>query len=569
MSCDAKSLFSLIIPIVLVAACGASVRPFPNRPPMTADPDQRPFAGTPEEYESPFAWDAANQTVFRPIARFFAVDPAGRAVNVNAMDEVPDSSWFVNRDWAAFTPERASLGACEGVEPLDPAGPWTITEAKPDGYNAGFFIEDASGRKFLVKVDGTRERERPTAADVIGSLMYHAAGYHTSCNGIAYVTDDIFRIEEGAEAEDEHGRERPMTREDIETVLSKATRSGDRYRFSYSLFLEGRPLGPFTYSGTRDDDPNDVVPHEDRRDLRGMMVLASWLNHFDSREQNSMSMWIETPDGSGRGYVRHNMIDFGDSFGSLWAWDGISRQLGHAYYLDVPYMAEDFVTLGIRQRPWDRARRNWTGIFGYYDVERFEPESWRSGYPNPAFVRAQEDDAAWMARRIARFRDDHVRAMVARGQFSNPAHGRELARILVGRRDRILYRWLGKLSSLTEPEVQVRENGAELCLLDLGLHADLAAPEGRHYAGRAWWGRGDLDEVAIDRVTIRGDQACVALASHPRASRSTPYYVIIDLTQRGRDRLEDYPARVHLYDLGDSVFRVVGLERPENDDGDL
>jgi hypothetical protein len=565
MRSEAKKLVTLFAMLWFVTSCGAGLRPFPNRPPMTRDPDQQPFRAELEEYESPFAWDAADQTVFRPISRFFAVDPAGRSVNVNAMDEVPDSSWFTNRDYASFTPEHAASGACAEHPPLDPAGPWEITEAKPNGFNAGFFIEDSLGRKFLVKVDGNVEPERPTAGDVMGALFYHAAGYYTPCYGIVYVTPEVFRIADDAEVEDDSGRERPMTQEDIETVLGKATRGqGGRYRFSYSLFLEGRPLGPFSYAGTRDDDPNDVVDHEDRRDLRGMYVLASWMNHFDSREQNTMSMWIETEDG--RGYVRHNMMDFGDSFGSLWAWDGISRRLGHAYYLDIPYMAEDFVTLGMIERPWDEARRNPAGIFGYFDVESFDPELWRTGYPNPAFVRMQEDDAAWMARKIARFRDEHVRAIVEQGRFTNPAHSQELTRVMIGRRDRLLRRWLGELSSLAEPRVAPGSEGAELCMTDLGLHARLAAAEGRRYTARAWRGRGGLEQVGVPRAVIRGDQVCMPLPSHERASARTPYYLIVDVTQHGRDRREAVPARVHLYDLGGSDFRVVGLERPDDDD---
>src|SRR5687768_18153208 len=62
------------------AACGGETR-FPLREPLWRDPDQVPFVGEPEEYVSPFGWDAADQMVFRPVARFFAVDPAGRALN--------------------------------------------------------------------------------------------------------------------------------------------------------------------------------------------------------------------------------------------------------------------------------------------------------------------------------------------------------------------------------------------------------------------------------------------------------------------------------------------------------
>ena len=63
---------------LLVVGCATAPR-FPLREPIWRDEDERPFAPAPAEYESPFAWDAANQTVFRPLARVFAVDPAGQA----------------------------------------------------------------------------------------------------------------------------------------------------------------------------------------------------------------------------------------------------------------------------------------------------------------------------------------------------------------------------------------------------------------------------------------------------------------------------------------------------------
>ena len=39
----------------------------------------------------------------------------------------------------------------------------------------------------------------------------------------------------------------------------------------------------------------------------------------------------------------------------------------------------------------------------------FEPDDWKPGYPNPAFSRMKEQDAAWMARIIAEFSDEHLR----------------------------------------------------------------------------------------------------------------------------------------------------------------
>src|SRR5205814_5070581 len=140
----------------------------------------------------------------------------------------------------------------------------------------------------------------------------------------------------------------------IDDVLKRAPRwPGDRFRAVVSLLLPGEPIGPFRYFGVRSDERNDIVPHEDRRDLRGSYILAAWINHFDAREQNSLDTWIKVA-GQG-GYVRHNLLDWGDSLGSLWPWDELSRRLGSSYYFDVGHVLVDFLTLGVITRPWDRA----------------------------------------------------------------------------------------------------------------------------------------------------------------------------------------------------------------------
>lgn len=549
----------------VAVGCGGGLRQFPLEEPLWDDPDRRPVPGPPQEYESPFAWDAADQTIFRPVSRFFAVDPAGEAVNVNAMDEVPDSSWFTNRvGMAEVTEEALERGPCpERV--LDPQeGPWTVTDAKPNGANPGFIIEDPDGRKWLLKFDGLDQPERATAADVIGSRIYWAAGYYAPCNLVVFFDRSVLRIDPEAEAENAEGEDVPMRQEHVETVLAAGVRDGDgRYRASASLFLEGKPLGPWRYQGTRDDDPNDVVAHEDRRDLRGMYVLASWLNHFDSREQNTLATWIEGDDG--RGHVRHNLIDFGDSFGSIWEYEGITRRLGHAYYLDIPYLAEDFVTLGLIERPWDDPEYGAAGrVFAYYDVDSFVPDRWRAGYPNPAFGRMSERDAAWMARIIARIDDETLATLVEQGRIQSDVAREELMRILRGRREKILRRWFQEVSPLAHPRIVERGGQAELCMEDLAVTGGVAPPEQRWYAGRAYLGE-SLTRAPLEGLRATGDpdaHVCAPLPEVPGASPQGPRYLIVDVAGLTGREDERNPARVHLYHLGGEQYRIVGLERP-------
>ncbi|MEM9072949.1 MAG: hypothetical protein AAGE52_30860 [Myxococcota bacterium] len=569
MNSEAR-LKNAVTPLValLLLSCASEIRRFPLDEPMWRDEeDFRTFTPMPEEYFSPFAWDGADQMLFRPMSRFFQVDPARESVNVNAMDEVPDSSWFTNRlSRQRMTTEEIVRGSCEG-DPLDDnVAPWTITSAKPNGANPGFIMEDAQGRKFLLKFDGLQQPERATAADIMGSRMYYAAGYFAPCNRLVFFNREILEIADDAEVE-VLGDKRPMTWEMLEPMFARAPRLPDgRMRAASSQFLPGRPIGPWRYESTRDDDPNDVIPHEDRRELRGGYVIASWINHFDAREQNTLSMWIA--EENGRGHVRHNYIDFGDSFGSLWAWDGISRRLGHASYFDIRTLMVDFVTLGILPRPWNKMRYGPAGeTLGYFDDWYFEPDQWEPGYPNPAFLKASEHDNAWMGRILANLTPEHIEAIVNEAKVTNELTHNELVRILQGRHRRILRRWLGRLSPLTWPVLEEREDGVRLCLRDLAVSTDLIEWENRPYWARAWRhaGGNDLEPVEVTGLSRQHpDRVCAPLPSTD-ASESDPAYWIVDVAgQWGAEDDDALPARVHLYQLGPRRYRIVGLERPDH-----
>ena len=263
------SLGLLGIVLITLVGCGSGLRPFPLTEPLIEDLDREHVDEQPESYYSPFGWDAVDQTVFRPITRVFAVDPAGPAINVNALDEVPNSSWFQNRIGVEeFTVEQARQGACPENR-IDTSGPWLVTAAKPDGANPGFIIQAADGRRYMMKFDGLLQPERATTADVFGSRLYHAVGFHSPCNFIVFFDRDQLEMDPEAEVANIYGEDEPMASEDVEKVLAAAVVLPDgRFRASVSLFLDGRPLGPWRYQGTRSDDPNDVIDHQERRELR-------------------------------------------------------------------------------------------------------------------------------------------------------------------------------------------------------------------------------------------------------------------------------------------------------------
>jgi hypothetical protein len=219
--------------------------------------------------------------------------------------------------------------------------------------------------------------------------------------------------------------------------------------------------------------------------------------------------------------------------------------------------------MGFIRRPWDGARFGESGtVFGYFDVERFEADSWRPGYPNPAFMRMTERDAAWMTRIVAQFSDERLAAVVAAARFQDLYLEAELLRIMRGRRDRILSRYFSRLSPLVRPLVVRREDHALLCLRDLAVSSGVTPRSSRTYSSHAYSDLGGTPAPA--RVATRpGAFVCATLPHAAGASKRAPAYWVIDVHARTAAAEPPGPARVHLYQLGPAEYRVVGLERPE------
>ncbi len=542
--------------IAALGACAADARRFPVREPLLVDDDAVPFAPKPAKFVSPEIWDTVDNILFEPLVSTLKVEAIPRAKNATALDEVADSSWFQNRvdallaqgaagDQAAWT-----RGPCDQAPP-DPAGPWTVIGGKPNGANPGFMIEHASGRRFLFKLDGGREGERPGAADVIGSRLYYVAGYYAPCNRIAFLDPKDIALSPTATAEDFVGDKIPFTRELLDKALARGLRTPDgKLRGGLSELLSGKPIGPWTDFGTRPDDPNDVIPHEHRRELRGSYVLAALLSHYDAREQNSLDVWLAESKDSDRGHVRHYMLDFGDCFGSLSASDRVSRRRSHAYELEWPVAAVELVTLGFLPRPWRDPHYGPAGTtLGYYAAEPFDPERFRTAYPYGPLSRVTEADAAWGARVLARVPVPALRAIVAEAHLSDATVVAALTEALLGRRDKLLRRFLGKLSPLAKPRVERLDGGAwQLCLSDAWVEAGLGTAAQRPLQGNLV-GSATALPVTASGAGVRKADSCLRLPSSP-----PPYAIAV--VKSG----PEHPLRVHLA-AKDGGYLVVGVER--------
>ena len=399
--------------------------------PVQIDPDRQPIE-SPEERALSDYYDYVENGMLK------VGTLGGQAHNVNTLDEVPRSSWYTPRHYH----ERLSIDALrQGPRSgPPPTPPFRVVDDKSEGKAVGFWVEDANGSRYLFKADPQGAPELTTGAEAVGTHIFYALGYHVPQNTVVEFSREDLTAEEGVTYRDMQGNEHPLDAARLDELmeLMPPTPSGQR-RALASKFLEGTPLGPFRYYGTRPDDPNDLFPHEHRRELRGMRVFAAWINHDDSRSVNTFDAFIETENGDG--YVRHNLIDFGTIFGggpqgAKEAW------VGNEHIVDAGTILKSAVSLGFAGRPWRRADTPDLRGVGHFEAEYFDPEAWRPQYRNPAFRNMDADDAFWAAKQVAHFTEEEIRALVETGQYSNPESVNYLTQTLVTRRDKIARAYL-------------------------------------------------------------------------------------------------------------------------------
>jgi hypothetical protein len=374
----------------------------------------------------------------------YKTPPATPSLGVNTLGEVPDSSWFTNRP--TLTVEEMQRGArIHG----GPQPPFTVVAAKTEGVTPGFRIKDGRGLTYFIKVDPPKNPEMATSADVMGALFLYAAGYNVPENYILLAHRGDFRLSEKATFTALSGKKHPMAHSQLEKILDAVPVESDgRIRLMASLSLSGRIIGPFRYQYTRSDDPNDLVPHDRRRDLRGLEVLFAWLNHTDAKGDNSLDS-IEGKESEAR--IVHYLLDFGDAFGSD---SDITKDPRHGQEFWLPMSREQAnraMTLGFHPTSWEKARYpHQLPAVGNFTATGFDPLTWKPNYPNPAFLEMTPQDAYWGTKRVMAFSNEDIRAIVEQGEFSNPSVTDYITKVLIARRDFIGKAWFSRIAPLED-----------------------------------------------------------------------------------------------------------------------
>ena len=476
--------------------------------------------------------------------------PGSRAENINTIDEVPDSSWFTNRILAKpLSIEEAVRGPLTGNGPAP--GTLTVIRAKSEGAAPGFTLRDTAGVTWFIEFDPPSNPEASSAAAVVAMRIFWALGYNQAEYYISRLSREQLQIDKSATFTPPSGKERPMTFKDIEPMLEKAARYSDgSYRYLASRLLPGKILGGFKYYGTRPDDPNDIYPHEQRRELRGLKVFAAWTNLVDVKALNTMDTLIAE---NGQSRVRHWLLDVGSTFGI-----GANGQHdwtdGYEYFFEGDKTLKRIVTFGLYLQPWQTTKYEKNRSIGIFEGDKFDPLEWKSRVPAAALLRARDDDAFWAARRVMAFSDDMIRALAKTGKYSDPKAEKLLADVLIKRRDKIGQTYFTRINPLVNFSL---DSSGALKFENAATHAGVAKAQPEYRA--AWFVLNNTTGVSspLGETSSTTEQ----IAAPSGLPQSAAAYVVAEV----RAVTSPYPpwarpVRVTFHRT-DSGWKLVGLDR--------
>ncbi len=544
-------LMALAFTVALLGALMAQDRKFYPDDPLWSDDDMLDVPDEPAEVELSDIYDR-----FGHIGIDHGSQDLTEAHNVNTVDELPDNSWFTNRHARTrMSIEELVRGPNTGDGPQGKV-PWEIFRSKSQGLTPGFQIVDSTGERYVIKFDPLDVPELASGAEVIATKLFYAIGYNTPENYIVTVRPEDFVIQPGTTLEDEFGDARPLTEARFQRVLRRVPRLADgSLRVTASKYIEGRPLGPFRYYGTRSDDPNDVLPHENRRELRALRLFSASTNHDDTRAQNTQDSYVEL---AGRRFIRHYLMDFGSTFGS----GSVEMQLpnlSYQYWLDPAAVKRNMVTFGLRTPAYHKIE--WPDFpefesIGRWESEHYEPDQWRNDYPNPAFLRMTDRDAFWAAKIIMAFTPEELRAIVRTGEYSYAPAEQYFADVLIARQRKTASHYMSRLNPIDRFEATSDEL----------RFVNLAVEHGFGGAGTTYQVEWSVYDNAADETRSLGAQTLststiLALPTAHPVQTGADLFLLAEVHALH----DDYPmwnrrVGVYLRPVGET-FEVVGIER--------
>lgn len=539
---------SPVLALALSMAVGAQTRPrFYADDPLWREPITN--VGDMKRLEPSLFFDTVENVFAKPGDQDFD----RRAQNVNTVDEVMDGPWFTNRAGLRPVPvDDVARGANTGSGPA--GGQWTIVSAKSDGVTPGFTIRDRQGDVWFLKFDPPGYRGMGSGSEVVSAKLFWALGYHTAEYHISSLRPADLVIGESATFTPPGAKERRMREGDVRWLLKRAQVEPDgTYRVIASKAAPGRPVGRIVFHGTRSDDPNDLVPHEHRRELRGYRVFAAWLNHVDAKSINSLDVLVKEGDLQ---FVRHYLLDFGSTLGSG---SVVPREHFEGYEPVVePYgeIGKRMISLGFRIPAWRTQAFYESPAIGRIpaDHRNWDPELWTPRFPNAAFLRAREDDKFWAARKLQGIGNAMIDAAIAQGRFGDSEAEARLATFLRERRDAIIARYLPAINPVVDPAIDA---AGTLSFANAAVDAGVAPAPGEYVVSWATFDNatGDVREAGQTKGGLR------QVAPAGLLSGTAAYVRVAIAAGAGAPATWTQPMHAYFWRTTEGAWKLVGLER--------
>ncbi len=527
----------LVAGVALLAGC-ASAAPigamrFVNQPPVTRVNDRADVAVPPPVPVSRPRLDNLDAFYVRPLTRALDVLDPRRARDVNAMDELPDSTWFTNRiGMRALSPGELRRGPGDADGPQAHL-PWTVTGARA-GASLSLSIRDASGRAYTLLFDRPGYPELETAADVIAQRIFWACGWNVPDDRIVTVPRAQLTVADGALADGQ-----PLSAAALDQLLGEQLDDpAAPLRAVARRLPAGVNLGGWAGEGVRAGDANDIIAHEDRRAVRGLGVIASWVGHVNLGRATTRDLWVADAANPARHYVAHYLWDF-------------RTALGAGAYIDRrPY-------LGFTGwwRPWAELRRADRPGVGLFEADRFDPSRFFTRTPYAAFTDADRFDGFWAAALVSRFTPAQLQAIVNAAGYSHADSTAYVVATLRARQRQIARYWFARVAPLDR--VQITAPGA-LCFDDLLVTRGLSDGATSRYQVELFDYRGRPTGWTGWNTNADDGHICVS-GIRPGPTRSG--YVIARITVWRRKHALP-PVEAHLADdPATGRLRVIGLRR--------
>lgn len=425
---------------MVVSACATAIMPgcgryvpalFADRPVVTQVHDDQPI-----DVPARRGFDEREQIsdiyLRRPLFEVVRAVDFPTAGDVNAMDEVPASSWYDPAQPARFPSDV-----------VPPTLPMVAIAESPVIADDALVVKDARGTRYELLSDPPENNGLITGAEVL-------AGYLLRSVGLRAPRSWVLSLPESGISSD--GAKSATERLTKWLARKAATAEGGR-RVSATLWSGGVDVGVAGDYAKRSDDPNDRVPHADRRTLRAMKVFAQWIGWSQFSVKSTRDVYVGR---GGEGHLVHYFVGLSRALGTqaLHPEDTVDETGGSLGF--------NLITLGLAPPTITKARVGPFPSVGWLPKD-IDAGDFDVSPPYSPFVRFTPADEYWAAKRLMDAPDEALKAGIA-AAFVQTEAGRHLTDVLTHRRRLLIAHAMAVVTPLDVAtnvgrEVWVRDRG--------------------------------------------------------------------------------------------------------------